>query len=553
SVAAGEWYFRQLFVGPSEQGPFERRYRPTEGPFVIAGLTDAPEHDSTMAHRRSQDQFRFNPGDIRRFERIEDVEVVALHSWSSSRLRIREVDLQERIVRFTGHPVYRIGHWYRGGRNPYFVENVREAFGQPGEWYLDRPTGTLSYTPLPGEDPSELTFVAPRVRQLVRIAGDAEAGRFVEHLRLEGLSFAHTRWRLPEEGYSAGQGMTNLPGAVQMRWARRCAVRGCTLAHLGAYAVDIGAGCSECDVSGCRIFDLGGGGVKVGGPGRDAQPPELPTGNLVTDNLVSDGGVDHFSAHGIWVGITDGTRVLHNLVRRFLYSTVSVGWSWDDHPTSCTNNVVAHNHLHDAMMLLSDGGGIYTLGFQPGTALRANRIHDVHSSPFAGGAPNNGIFFDQGSKGYAVEDNVIYATADDPIRFNGGGRHLHQFSGNSPGVAPGEEGFPEEIAAQAGLEPEFAHLDDTPTDVPTTPILTMTPPPPPPIADGFEHSAVGARPGNAIVQGAEEPASIAVTDEAAASGQRSLKITDAAGLTKPFYPYLIYEPGFDEGVATIRV
>ncbi len=81
-VQADEWTFRQLFVRKPGARHFERRYRPSRGAFVIAGLTSAPAR-SGMGHRRSQDEFRFFPGDIEDSENRDDVEIVALHDWSS--------------------------------------------------------------------------------------------------------------------------------------------------------------------------------------------------------------------------------------------------------------------------------------------------------------------------------------------------------------------------------------------------------------------------------------------------------------------------------------
>jgi hypothetical protein len=546
-VKAGDWYFRQLFVKRPEQEQFERRYRPSKGALVIAGLTNAPAREG-MAHRQSQDEFRFFPGDIEPWENLDDVEIVALHDWSASRLRIRELDLENRIVRFTGYPVYRIGHWWKDGRNPYYAENVKEALGKPGEWYLDRPTGVLSYHPLPDEDMESLTVIAPRAEQLVKLVGDAEAGLPVEHLQFRGLTFCHTHWTLPEEGYSSGQGMTDLPAAFQASTARNVRIEGCTFAHLGAYAVEFSSGSSDNEVIGNRMFDLGGGGVKVGGG------PGTPTSNIVANNLISGGGLVHFSAHGIWAGITEHTVIRHNVVRRFLYSNVSVGWSWNDRPTPCKENVIEHNHIHDSMMLLADGGGIYTLGFQPGTVIRGNHIHDVHRSEFAGRAPNNGMFFDQGSKGFLVERNVIYNTSAAPVRHNQNQPEWHTWVDNSFGVTPDDPAFPEELAAEAGLEAEYAYLDADPIPVTPAPILSMElppPPPPGPIIDDFEESTQGAGPAKRTIQGADEDVHIRVTDETAAQGTRSLKLTDGPEAEKTFYPYLIYKPEFSEGRATI--
>ncbi len=109
------------------------------------------------------------------------------------------------------------------------------------------------------------------------------------------------------------------------------------------------------------------------------------------------------------------------------------------------------NHIHDVMKLLADGGGIYTLGLQPGTVLRHNYIHDVHRSGTAhGGAPNNGFFLDQGSKGYLLEANVVRATSGDPVRFNLSERSWHTWRGNFFGDAAAAGAGAAVVVRQAG-------------------------------------------------------------------------------------------------------
>jgi hypothetical protein len=118
------------------------------------------------------------------------------------------------------------------------------------------------------------------------------------------------------------------------------------------------------------------------------------------------------------------------------YSGVSVGWRWDAAPSGCAGNTIAENDIHHVMQVLSDGAGIYTLGLQPETILKRNRIHDIPVN--AGRAESNGIFMDEGSTSIVVDGNVIWRTARSPLRFHKAGSNVirnNQFF-LDPGVEP---------------------------------------------------------------------------------------------------------------------
>ncbi|HEY1173848.1 MAG TPA: right-handed parallel beta-helix repeat-containing protein [Verrucomicrobiae bacterium] len=78
------------------------------------------------------------------------------------------------------------------------------------------------------------------------------------------------------------------------------------------------------------------------------------------------------------------------------------------------------------------------------------------------------------------------------------------------------------------------------------------PPGPPPMSfkEDFEKLAVGAEVKKATVSTEKKGDSITVTEEKAASGKRSLKITDAPGLKAGFNPHFHFDPHHTEGVTT---
>lgn len=56
--------------------------------------------------------------------------------------------------------------------------------------------------------------------------------------------------------------------------------------------------------------------------------------------------------------------------------------------------------------MLSDNGGIYLLGVQPGTVVRGNRVHHVTAADYGGW----GIYPDEGSSHLLIEDNWVHDT-----------------------------------------------------------------------------------------------------------------------------------------------
>ena len=407
-VREGKWFFRELWVNGRRA---TRARNPNQGYFHIESLPDkSPEWS------KGQTRFQFHDGDLKAWPSVTNGEVVAMSRWVESRLPVASVDEADRIVNFGKRSVFEL---QKG--DPYYIENVFEALDAPGEWYLDPATGTLYYEPRPGERINRIDAIAPLLTQVVRLEGKPEAGQFVQHVEFRGLSFADTEWSLPSGSAGFGQAAVGVPGAVWGEGARDCLFEDCTFAQLGTYGLELARGCQSNRILHCEFADLGAGGIKIGEQAIRADAAELAQANEISDCRIHDGGKMFQSGIGIWIGQSPNNHIVHNLIHDFYYTGISIGWTWGYGPALASNNVVDENIIHHIGVksdgdgpVLSDMGGIYTLGKQPGTRITRNLWHDIAGFSYGGW----GIYFDEGSSGILAKDNIVYRTTH-------GGFHQH--------------------------------------------------------------------------------------------------------------------------------
>ena len=400
---SSDWRFSTLWVNGERRS---RARTPNDGGFFeTAGKAPPIENpDTGDMVLRSNNAFVYNPGDVVRWDNLDDVLVVVLHAWEMSFHHIASLDEENHIVTFVNAAVWAFENW--GPKQRYFIENTFEGLDAPGEWYLNRQTGKLYYYPVEGEDLTAAEVIAPVLTQLVAFEGNPSTGQLVEYVRLRGLRFCHADFSVGTEGYAEFGSAAAVPGAIQGRGARCCAVEDCEIAHVDTYGIWLRVGCVANRIVRNELHDLGAGGVRIGERQRSSDALDVKH-NVVDNNFIHDGGRLYSSGVGVWIGQSPLNRVSHNEICDLSNSGVAVGWVWGSQEGFSYGNSVEYNLIHHiGRGEFSNLAAVYVLGGSWNSCIRNNVIHDVVAYQYGGW----GIHSDEGSSNLTIENNVVYNT-----------------------------------------------------------------------------------------------------------------------------------------------
>jgi len=417
---------KKLLVFETDGRPFrnlwlnERRiYRarcPEKGYLKVAGIC---EEDEKKEWTEGVFKFQFNKGDLKRWDDLKNGEVVLMNKWVESRLPIISIDEEKAVVEFEKRSVFKPIK-----DDIYYIENIFE-FIEQDKWYFDLEKGIIYF--YPAKNKKKVELIAPKIENVFKITGKPEEDKYVENIYFYNISFSHTEWYFSEaslRGKNVGgfvQAAVEVPGTIFCEGMRNCRFENCEISHIGNYGIELGKGCKNNKIVRCKIYDTGAGGIKIGeGIIRDTE--NLYTySNEINGCIIKDGGNIFHSAVGIWIGQSNNNLILNNEISDFYYTGISIGWTWGYDKSLAGGNIVKFNYVHHIGKrsngdgpILSDMGGIYTLGIQEGTLISNNIFHDIYGYWYGGW----GIYFDEGSSFVIAENNLVYNTTH-------GGFHQH--------------------------------------------------------------------------------------------------------------------------------
>ena len=297
--------------------------------------------------------------------------------WADATIRVSRIDTAARTVICNEAYQYGGPGMHTGQGIQYYAFNLLEEIDQPGEYYLDRPTGILYLYP-----PADLAEATVEIG-LLSVPMITMHG--VSDVRLEGLSFDLARHH--------GLILTD---------CSRCVIAGCTVSRMAGNGITITGGQAN-GLLGCDIHTIGRRASEVIGGDRATLTP----GRHFVENcrIYDFGRIDRTYTPAVQLeGV--GNRVAHNLMYDCPSSVMRI--EGNDH-------LIEFNEVYNAVQE-SDDQGAMELFANPtyrGVVFRYNRFTNCGKAGV--GAAVHGqaaIRFDDAISGMVVYGNVFIRSAN---------------------------------------------------------------------------------------------------------------------------------------------
>ena len=383
-------YFRQLYYRGQRQTlaryPNFDAANPYAGGWAYAGGKPVPMYQDVPGEDKHT--VTYQPADMREWQSAEEPEVMIFprYNWWNNIVRVKAVDRDQRTLTLAGELSYPA----RAG-DRYYLQNTLEELDAPGEWYLDRASGTLYFWPPDGDPHPEV--MAPRLRTLLQLERDTA------YVTFRGFTF---------EAF-AGTGIT-------LTGTSHCLIAGSVIHNGGDYGgvgVSVNGG-SNNGIAGNDISRTGSHGISLSGGDRATL---TPADNYADNNYIHHVGVSYKQGVGISLSGV-GLRASHNLI----HDTPRMAIMF-----SGNNLLLEYNHMRHTSLETEDTGQVYTGGrdwiSSRGTVIRYNYMHD--SIGF--GQENGKWFSPHFSWGVYLDDNTggVDVTGNIVARAYRGLIHLH--------------------------------------------------------------------------------------------------------------------------------
>lgn len=285
--------------------------------------------------------------------------------WADSYVKLDHIDVAKKeFIPAAPHGLYGYTQNQR-----YYAFNILEELDSPGEWYLDRQTGTLFFWP-PSPVNQGVAVVSVLEDPLVYIENSS-------YLRLEGIIFESSRGE-----------------AIKIKGGSHILIGGCTVRNIGADGIVIDGGFHN-GVSSCDIYNIGDRGIII--RGGDRKTLEGADNFAVNNHIFNYSRINRtlrpaISVHGA------GNYLAHNNIHNAPHLGVWINGN---------NHILEYNEVHNIAKETGDVGAFY-IGrdwTERGNIIRYNYFHHLQ------GPGRHGVmavYLDDAASGTTVFGNVFY-------------------------------------------------------------------------------------------------------------------------------------------------
>lgn len=432
----------------AQQFTFQSPTKPTNPPCTPYALL--PNSTDTYA---CYDRFYFKSGDIDpSWSGLSDpsspIEILGFENWTMSRMRLKSIDATSSvpgagIAYLTGSTAAAEFFGFKTGHR-YLIENVAEALKNPadhaGRFFYDAGKGKLALVPKDAsEDLTTETAIVGQASQLLVANGTS-------HVTFHGITFSHTAWDAGAAGFEyPDAGQYGPPAAIELDGVSDVTFDGCTIAHTSGYGIDVigapdGGFTPTSDVpwavqiAHSTFTDTGAGALRIG---RDPQKSDTDANVAhhvyVYDDLMQSGD-RMMPAAGIWIGDAHDVTIDHIEMSDFYNMGVDIGHSLNWVQTAVHDVVVTNSKIFNlGQGVTSDMGAVHTAtSLSHGNKITGNVFHDIVQDPDPSiGYGGDGIYLDQGSENFVIQNNVVWNVTDGAFHYNASAPGLPYFDASS--------------------------------------------------------------------------------------------------------------------------
>ncbi len=389
----------------------------------------SPSKDYRAVESLDRFTLPFPPGALENWPDLAGAELVIRPNfgWILNILPLESVDIAAGLARTripASYPMVRIRWGLRdvNAKGTAWIENIRAALDEPGEWVLNQSQRTVTLLTRDGAVPDGIE--APQLTEMIRVEGvidyDGPRDQPVRGLVFRGLAFTGgDRWPWEKdrsgstlqhdwEMFDRPTALVRLRGAEQIRFER------CRWFNSGGAGLRLDLHARQNQVSDSVLEHLGGAGIVLAGYGPGTK--DVNRRSEILRNRIHHVGEILWQGAAISVWQSGENRLAHNLIHDTNYTAITVsgriawnrdgrgdGWrtirwseiaaaggpapqtgpgaprpTWEQRAPYLhgRNNIVEQNEIHDVMQRLWDGDAIYVSGTGAGNVVRENFIHD---------------------------------------------------------------------------------------------------------------------------------------------------------------------------------